>query len=120
MGSKKKTTKKKKTAKKKTAPRPKTQLKGDPRMGAAYRAAAKLNLELDVDLTEKWRAHVAGYGFYDAAYRINGRSNYSNEVLNDYERETFQCTIQGRLRRIQRQCQLSRSVDLKLGRQIVA
>ncbi len=76
------------------------------------RLRAKLNLELDVDLAEKWRTHIAGYGFYDAAYMIHGRDKYSNEVLNDYERETElgEAWLQGKL---------SRSVDLKLGRQIV-
>lgn len=76
------------------------------------RLRTKLNLELDADLASMWRMHIAGYGFYDAIYRIRGRENYSNEVLNDYESEMElgEAWLQGKL---------SRSVDLKLGRQIV-
>lgn len=76
------------------------------------RLRAKLNLELDYDLPAKWRAHLAGYGFYDAAYQLNGRSDYSDEVLNEYESETElgEAWLQGKL---------GSRVDLKLGRQIV-
>lgn len=76
------------------------------------RLRGKLNLELDYDITTKWRAHVAGYGFYDAVYQINGRDNYTSEVLDAYESETElgEAWLQGKL---------TRSVDLKLGRQIV-
>jgi hypothetical protein len=76
------------------------------------RLRGKLNLEFDYDINPKWRAHVAGYGFHDAAYQINGRDNYTNEVLDAYESEAElgEAWLQGKL---------TRSVDLKLGRQIV-
>lgn len=76
------------------------------------RLRAKLNLELDYDIAPKWRAHLAGYGFHDAAYQLNGRDNYSSEVLDAYESETElgEVWIQGKL---------ADSLDLKLGRQIV-
>lgn len=76
------------------------------------RLRSKLNLEFDTDLPRSWRMHVAGYGFYDAAYSINGREHYTDEVLDDYESELElgEAWVQGRL---------SRQSDLKLGRQIV-
>jgi hypothetical protein len=76
------------------------------------RLRSKLNIEFDYDIAPKWRTHIAGYGFYDAAYQINGRDNYSSEVLDAYESETElgEAWLQGKL---------TQSVDLKLGRQIV-
>jgi len=76
------------------------------------RLRGKLNLELDADLPLNWRAHVAGYGFYDAAYSINGRDDYTDAVLDEYESEAElgEAWLQGRL---------SSRADLKLGRQIV-
>lgn len=76
------------------------------------RLRGKLNLELDADLPKSWRAHVAGYGFYDAAYAINGRAEYTEAVLDDYENEAElgEAWLQGRL---------SQRTDLKVGRQIV-
>ena len=43
---------------------------------------ARLNLQLDLDLPRKWKARFAGYGFHDFAYRIQGRSRYTDEVLD--------------------------------------
>ncbi len=76
------------------------------------RLRGKLNLELDADLPRNWRAHIAGHGFYDAAYTINDRNGYTEEVLDDYESEVElgEAWLQGRL---------NRRTDLKLGRQIV-
>ena len=73
---------------------------------------ARLNLQLDVDLPRDWKARFAGYGFYDFAYRIQGRSQYTDDVLDEYEWEAdFQeCYVQGRL---------TDRLDLKLGRQVV-
>lgn len=73
---------------------------------------ARLNLQLDLDLPRKWKARFAGYGFHDLAYRIQGRSRYTAEVLDQYEWEAdFQeCYVHGRL---------TDRVDLKLGRQVV-
>lgn len=76
------------------------------------RLRGKLNLEFDANLPRRWRAHVAGYGYYDSAYAINGRDEYTNEVLAEYESETelSEAWLQGRL---------GSHTDLKLGRQIV-
>jgi hypothetical protein len=76
------------------------------------RLRSTLGLELDGRISDSWRAHVDGYGFYDLAYAINGRDNYTDEVLDDYqsEIELGEAYLQG---------SLSQRVDLKLGRQIV-
>ncbi|MEN8169534.1 MAG: DUF1302 family protein [Pseudomonadota bacterium] len=76
------------------------------------RLRAKLNLELDGDLSKNWQAHIAGYVLHDFAYQINGREQYSDEVLdeNESEYELGEAFVQG---------ELNSSLDLKLGRQIV-
>lgn len=76
------------------------------------RLRTKLNLQLDVDLVADWKARVSGFGYYDWAYRIDDRSDYSHHVLNDYESwyDVNELWLQGKV---------LRSLDLKLGRQIV-
>lgn len=76
------------------------------------RLRTKLNLGLDGDLGMGWKGHIDGYTHYDFAYQINGRDNYSNEVLNEYESESElgEAFVQGGL---------SDNIDLKLGRQVV-
>ncbi|HEY8153008.1 MAG TPA: DUF1302 family protein [Myxococcota bacterium] len=72
----------------------------------------RLDLQIDLDLPHEWRARAAGFGFYDFAYLSNGRSRYTNEVLNSYEWEADagEVWVEG---------PLLPSVDAKLGRQIV-
>lgn len=72
----------------------------------------RLNLQLDLELPRDWKMRVAGYAFYDSAYRIHGRDNYTDDVLDDYEWEadSQEVYLQGRV---------TRNFDLKLGRQIV-
>lgn len=76
------------------------------------RMRSKLNLELETRFRNSWTAYVEGHGYYDAAYRINGRDNYTSDVLNTYERELElgEAWLRGKL---------NRSTDIKLGRQIV-
>ncbi len=76
------------------------------------RLRAKLNLKLDADLGHSWKGYVAGYAYYDDAYRINGRDQYTREVLDESERETElgEAWMRGKL---------SSRTDLKLGRQII-
>jgi hypothetical protein len=76
------------------------------------RLRTRLNLQLDVELPFGWAGRLAGFGFYDWAYLINGRNDYTNDVLDDYEWEVdFQeVWIQG---------SVFDDIDLKLGRQIV-
>ena len=44
-------------------------------------------LELSWKFTDSWQAFVSGKGFYDFAYEINGRDDYTNDVLEEYEKE---------------------------------
>jgi hypothetical protein len=76
------------------------------------RLRSELKLELDADLSENWRARVSGHGFYDFAYTINGRDNFTDDVLDNYEKELEfdEVYLQG---------SLTNDLDLKAGRQIV-
>ena len=59
-----------------------------------------------------WQAKISGHGFYDAAYSIQGREQYSNTLLDDYEQE-FEIDdlyLQG---------SLTSNFDIKTGRQVV-
>ncbi|MDP6977531.1 MAG: hypothetical protein QF570_02880, partial [Myxococcota bacterium] len=49
------------------------------------RFRTRLYLQLDVDLPQDWKLRTSGYGYYDAAYRINGRSDYTDDVLDTHE-----------------------------------
>jgi hypothetical protein len=49
------------------------------------RMRTTLDLRLDVDLPGSWATRVEGFGFYDFAYRIQGRDQYTREVLDLYE-----------------------------------
>ena len=76
------------------------------------RLRSELKLELDADLSENWQARVSGHGFYDFAYTINGRDNYTDDVLDNYEKELEfdEVYLQG---------SLGENMDIKAGRQIV-
>jgi hypothetical protein len=76
------------------------------------RLKTELLLELDVKPAEAWWIFVSGAGDYDFAYRINGRDDYTDTVLDDYESEV-------ELREAYLSGRLARSWDIKLGRQIV-
>ena len=106
------------------------QLAGALTLGAAYNVAhkapapadtdyrglsrlrAKLNLEHDYKFDDNWNSHLTGYGYYDLTYQLNGRDDYSDEVLDEYESEIElgEAWLQGKL---------NKHTDLKLGRQIV-
>jgi len=75
------------------------------------RLRPELLLEGDLRLPDTWRLFVSGKGFYDFAYALNGRDDYTDEVLDEYEHELElrEAFLAGRL---------TDSVDLKLGRQI--
>jgi len=76
------------------------------------RLRSELKLELDADLSENWQARVSGHAFYDVAYTINGRDKYTDDVLDNYEKELEfdEVYLQGNL---------TKDLDLKAGRQIV-
>ncbi len=88
-----------------------------PRAGETdWRGLSRLRPETQLDLllkwNENWRALVSGKAFYDLAYTIKGRDEFTDEVLDQYEQEAEwrEVFLQGRL---------SRHVDIKTGRQIV-
>lgn len=68
-------------------------------------------LGVDVDMGS-WQARISGHAFYDAAYSIQGRDQYTTDLLDDYEQEYEfdEVYLEGSL--------LS-NMDLKIGRQIV-
>ena len=72
----------------------------------------QLRLQLDLDLPRDWRARVSGRGFYDSAYRIQGRRNFTDEALDTSEDEL-------EFQEIWLQGSLLPQLDLKFGRQIV-
>ncbi|MEN8190953.1 MAG: DUF1302 family protein, partial [Thermodesulfobacteriota bacterium] len=59
-----------------------------------------------------WQAKISGHGFYDAAYSIQGREQYSDQLLDHYEQELEfdDVYLSG---------SLGQSTDIKTGRQIV-
>ena len=81
-----------------------------------YRGLSKLRPELDLDLdlsiSKNWKALISGRAYYDFAYAINGRDNYTKEVLEEYEKEA-------EFREVYLQGPLLDNLDLKVGRQIV-
>lgn len=70
------------------------------------------DLKFDIKFSKNWQARAAGKGFYDFAYRIQGRNNYTAEVLDAYEHEAEidEMYLQGAV---------LGNLDLKIGRQIV-
>jgi hypothetical protein len=77
------------------------------------RVQAQLSLQLDLDLSPGWKARVAGRGFRDWFYALEGRREFADEVLDTYQSELeFQeLWVSG---------SLARNLDLKFGRQIVS
>jgi hypothetical protein len=76
------------------------------------RLRTKMNLDLDIAFSKQWKSRISGDAFYDFAYEINGRDEYTPEVLDAYEREAElgEAYLQG---------SLLPSLDIKTGRQIV-
>jgi len=72
----------------------------------------RLNLQLDIDLPREWVMRLEGWAFYDAAYSLNGRGDYTQEVLDEYELDADlgEAWVRGALHQ---------AVDIKIGRQIV-
>ncbi len=88
-----------------------------PRAGETdWRGLSRLRPETQLDLlfkwNENWRALVSGKAFYDLAYTIKGRDEFTDEVLDEYEQEV-------QWRKVYLQGRLGRHVDIKTGRQIV-
>jgi hypothetical protein len=75
------------------------------------RLRPEIKLIVDADLSEGWQARVSGHAFYDFAFSINGRDNYTDDVLDSYEKEIEfdEVYLQG---------SLTKDLDIKAGRQI--
>ena len=76
------------------------------------RLRPELKYDLDAKLPHSWKARFGAHAFFDFAYMINGRDNFENEVLDQYEKEIEidEAWLMG---------SLSEKTDLKAGRQIV-
>jgi len=77
------------------------------------RAQAQLALQLDVDLPREFELRIAGRGFRDWAYALEGRDHFRSTALDRHERELeFQeLWLRG---------PLLKNLDLQFGRQIVS
>ncbi|MCB2181442.1 MAG: hypothetical protein KQH63_05425 [Desulfobulbaceae bacterium] len=81
-----------------------------------HRGVSKLKLGADIYADIKfnaaWQSRFELKGFYDLVYDMEGRDNYTDQVLDEYgkELELGEVWLQGRI---------SDNVDLKTGRQIV-
>lgn len=71
-----------------------------------------LRLEVDGQLGPGWLVHASGHAWYDLAYTIRGREQFSSQMLEGMEEEAEldQAYIRG---------PLAPGLELKLGRQVV-
>ena len=76
------------------------------------RLRTRLALEFDAEPSDFLSIHVSGYGFHDFAYQINGRDSYTDEVLDDYEKELELTETYALVNPLP-------SLDFRFGRQIV-
>ncbi len=76
------------------------------------RARAKAGLTLEMKHGDNWRSKFDVIAWYDASWAINGRENYTQDVLDVYESffDVKDAYVQG---------SLTQSMDLKFGRQVV-
>lgn len=76
------------------------------------RLRGELKFDLDMDFSPSLTGFISTRAEYDMAYQLRGRSEYTDQVLDNYEKDLelgetfFEAT-------------LSRHMDLKVGRQIV-
>ncbi|MFC1878048.1 DUF1302 family protein, partial [Thermodesulfobacteriota bacterium] len=73
---------------------------------------SEVMLGVDTKLGKNWSARISGSAFYDAAYDINGRDSYTDDVQDNYieDVELLETYVQG---------SLLRYLDVKAGRQVV-
>jgi hypothetical protein len=76
------------------------------------RLRSELQLELRTKFSESWQSLITAVGYYDFAYTIQGRDEFTDKVLDAYQKdiELEDTYIQG---------SITDSLDAKLGRQIV-
>ncbi|MDY6823121.1 MAG: DUF1302 family protein, partial [Thermodesulfobacteriota bacterium] len=76
------------------------------------RMRSEIDLEVERDIYRSWHFRLSGRAIHDFAYTIQGRDQYTGEVLDLYENEA-------EIREAYVQGSLLPSLDLKTGRQIV-
>ena len=64
-------------------------------------------------LPQGWRAHASFQGYYDTIYEIEGRDEYTDQTLDEYESEL-------EVRNLYLQGSLTDTLDVRLGRQITS
>jgi len=76
------------------------------------RLRTELNLELNARFSKLWQGRVTGKGAYDFSYAIKGRNKFTDDVLDNYEKEfeLGETYIQG---------SLTDRLDIKFGRQVM-
>jgi hypothetical protein len=76
------------------------------------RLRTELNLELNAKFSSSLQARISGKGAYDSVYSIKDRDEFTDKVIDNYEKELelAETYIQG---------SLTKRLDIKLGRQIV-
>jgi Protein of unknown function (DUF1302) len=84
--------------------------------GTDYQGLQRLRfrqgLQLDADLPWSTHLRLEGWAFYDAAYAIQGRDQYTSQVLRDYE-------LDADVGEAWLRSEIAPEVDVTVGRQIV-
>ena len=77
-----------------------------------YRLRPELDAKLDVDIHQSWKARVGGRFWYDFAYGLKDRDDFTEQTLDNMESEAqlWEAYVEGRP---------FKGLDLRLGRQIV-
>ena len=85
---------------------------GDTDWRGLSRLRMDLNLELNARFSKQWQARITGKGAWDAAYTVKGRDEFTDDVLDHYEKafELGETYVQG---------SLTERLDIKFGRQVV-
>lgn len=73
----------------------------------------KLLPEVEVELPKRWKIFISGNAFFDGAFYANGREQYRDSYLDEYEKEI-------ELRELWLRGSIGSSLDIKFGRQILA
>ena len=89
-----------------------TPLPGKPDYRGLSRLRVKILAGLEITLPHQWKSKITGDGFYNFAYLIKGRNQFTKEFLDQQEKEL-------KLGEAYLQGALLPNFDLKLGRQIV-
>ena len=71
-----------------------------------------LSLTWDAKIGEIWKTRISGKAFYDLAYGIKKRETFSEEVLNELEKEV-------ELREVYLEGNPFNSIDIKFGKQVI-